>query len=84
VQAIRLVGGVCSGLLMAVGLNRMAQRTSRDAKDATGTRNRQMAYRGARSTCDGGRVKSGDVDPAPPVRYSSIRGSGSFTEVRRS
>jgi hypothetical protein len=43
-----------------------------------------MAYRGARSTCDGGRLKSGDVDPASPVRYCSILGSGSFIEVRRS
>jgi hypothetical protein len=40
-----------------------------------------MAYRGARSTCDGGRLKSGDVDPAYPVRYCSILGSGSFTGV---
>jgi hypothetical protein len=43
-----------------------------------------MAYRGARSTCDGGRLKSDDVDPASPVRLCSICGSGSFTEVRRS
>jgi hypothetical protein len=38
------------------GLNQMAQGASRDAQDATGTRNRQMAYRGARSTCDSDRV----------------------------
>jgi hypothetical protein len=62
----------------------MARGALRDAKDATGTRNRQMACRGARSTCDGGRVKSDDIDPASPVRYSSIRGSGSITEVRKS
>jgi hypothetical protein len=43
-----------------------------------------MTYRGARSTCDDGRLKSGDVDLASPVRYCSILGSGSFTEVRRS
>jgi hypothetical protein len=43
-----------------------------------------MAYRGARSTCDGGRLKSGDVDPMSPVMYGSILGSGSFTGVRRS
>jgi hypothetical protein len=59
---------VCSGLLMAVGFNQMAQGASRDAKDAIGTRNRRMAYRGARSTCDGGRLKSGNVDPVSPVR----------------
>jgi hypothetical protein len=30
-----------------------------------------------------GRVKSGEVDPVSPVRYSSIPGSGSFTEARK-
>jgi hypothetical protein len=79
-----LVGGVCSGLLTVVGLNQMALGASRDAKDAIGTRNRRMAYRGARSTCDGGRLKFGDIDLASPVRYCSILGSGSFTEVHRS
>jgi hypothetical protein len=62
----------------------MAQGASRDARDATGARNRRIAYRGAWSTCIGGRLMSGDVDPASPVRYCSIHGSGSFTEVRRS
>jgi hypothetical protein len=38
-----------------------------------------MAYRGARSMCDGGHLMSGDVDPASPVRYCSILSSGSFT-----
>jgi hypothetical protein len=28
-------------------------------------------------------VKSGEVDPVSPARYSSIPGSGSFTEARR-
>jgi hypothetical protein len=65
---VGLDGGVCSGLLTAVGFNQMAQGASLDAKDARGTRNRRMAYRGARSTCDGGQLKSGDVDPASPVR----------------
>jgi hypothetical protein len=69
---------------MAVELNQMAQGASRDAKDAIGTKNRRMAYCGAWSTCDDDRLKSGDVDPAPLVRYSSIPGSGSFTEVCRS
>jgi hypothetical protein len=62
----------------------MAQGASLDAKDAIGTRNRRMAYRGARSTCDDGRLKSGDVDLVSPVRWCSIRGTGSFTEVWRS
>jgi hypothetical protein len=46
----------------------MAQGASLEAKDAIGARNRRMAYRGARSTCDGGQFKSGDVDPTSPVR----------------
>jgi hypothetical protein len=35
-----------------------------------------MAYRVTRSTCDVGRLKSGDVDPASLVRCCPIRGSG--------
>ena len=31
----------------------------------------------------GGRMKSGDLDPASPVRQSSIPRSGSFTKARR-
>jgi hypothetical protein len=62
----------------------MSQGASRDVKEAIGIRNRQTAYRGAWSTCDGSQLKSRDVDPASPVRYCSILGSGSFTEVRRS
>jgi hypothetical protein len=59
---------VHSGLLTAVLLNQVAQEASRGAKDAIGARNRRTAYRGARSTCDGDRLKSGDVDPVSPVR----------------
>jgi hypothetical protein len=62
----------------------MAHGASWDAKDAIGTRNRQMAYNGAWSTCDDGRLKSGDVDVASPVRYCSILGSRSISEVRGS
>jgi hypothetical protein len=61
----------------------MAQEASRGAKDATSARNRKKDHRGARSTCAAGWVKSGDVDPVSPVRYSSIPGSRSFTEVHR-
>jgi hypothetical protein len=67
-QAVGLVGGVRSGLLMAVLLNPVAQETSRCAKDATRARNGRKAYRAARSTCTGGRLKSGDVDPVSLVR----------------
>jgi hypothetical protein len=59
---------VRSGLLTVVLLNPMAQEASRGAKDAIGAPNRRTAYRGARSTCASGRLKSGDVDPVPPVR----------------
>jgi hypothetical protein len=83
-QAVGLVGSVYSGLLTAVGLNQMAHGALRDAKDVIGTRNRRMAYRGARTTCGGDRLKSGDVDLASPARYCSILGSGSFTKVWRS
>jgi hypothetical protein len=46
----------------------MARGASLDATDAIGTRNRRMAYRGAQSTCGGGRLKSDNVDPASSVR----------------
>jgi hypothetical protein len=68
VQAVGLIGGVRSGLLTAVLLNPVAQEASRGAKDASSARNRRKAYRGAQSTCTGGRVKSGDIDPVSPVR----------------
>jgi hypothetical protein len=43
-----------------------------------------MAYRVPWSTCDGGRLKSDDVDPASPVRWCPIRGSGEANQrVRR-
>jgi hypothetical protein len=33
-----------------------------------------VAYRVARSTCDDGQLKSGGVNPAPPVRGCSVCG----------
>lgn len=82
-QAGALVGGVCSGLLTAVDFNPRAQGASQGAKETTRARNRRKTHRGARSTYTGGRVKSGEVDPVSPARYSSIPGSRSFTEARR-
>jgi hypothetical protein len=67
-QAGGLVGGVCSGLLTVVEFNSIAQGASRGAKEATSARNWRKAHRGARSTCAGGREKSGDVDPVSPAR----------------
>jgi hypothetical protein len=62
----------------------MARGASLEVKDAVGTRNRRMAYRVARSKCDSGRLKSGDVDPVSPVRWCPIRGLESFIELRGS
>jgi hypothetical protein len=74
---------VRSGLLTAVEFNPRAHGASRGAKDATHARNRRKTHRGARSTYSSSRVKSGEVDPVSPARYSSIPGSRSFTEARR-
>jgi hypothetical protein len=51
-----------------VSFNPMAHEASQGAMDATSARNQRKAHRGARSTCTGGRVKSGDVDPVSPAR----------------
>jgi hypothetical protein len=59
---------VRSGLLTAILFNQVAQEASWGAKVAIGARNRRTTYSGARSTRDGGRLKSDDVDPASPVR----------------
>jgi hypothetical protein len=76
------------GLAACIGGRARRRRVRRGAslefKDVVGTSNRRMAYRVARSTCDGGRLKSGDVNPASPVRWCPIRGLGSFIELRGS
>jgi hypothetical protein len=82
-QAGELVGGVCSSLSTAIHVKPRARGASRDANESTRARNRRITHRGARSTFAGGRVKSGDLDPASPVRQSSIPRSRSFTEARR-
>jgi hypothetical protein len=83
VQASELVDGECSGLSTAIQVNPRAHGASRGANESTHARNRRITYRGARSTFAGGRVWSGDLDPASLVRQSSIPRSGSFTETRR-
>jgi hypothetical protein len=82
VQAGELVGGGCSGLSMAIQFNPRAQGASRGANESTRARNRRITHCGAQSTFTGGRVKSGDLDPASPARQSSIP-RWSFTEARR-
>jgi hypothetical protein len=74
---------VCSGLLTVVEFNPRAQGASRGAMETTRARNRRKTHRETRSTYAGGRVKPGEVDLVSPARYSSIPGSGSFTEARR-
>jgi hypothetical protein len=54
----------------------MARGASLEFTDAVGIRNRRMAYRVARSTCDGGRLKTGDVNPASPLRWCLVCGLG--------
>jgi hypothetical protein len=82
-QAGELFGGVCSGLSTAIQVNPRARGASRGANESTRARNRRITHRGARFRFTGGRVKSGDLDLASPVRQSLILRSGSFTEARR-
>jgi hypothetical protein len=62
---VGLVGGACSGLLTAVDLNQSAWGASREVTGAVGARNRRVSHCAARSTCDGDRMKSGNVNQAP-------------------
>jgi hypothetical protein len=74
---------VCSGLSTAIYVNPRARGASQGANESTHARNQRITHRGARCTFAGGRVKSGDLDPASSVRQSSIPRSRSFTEARR-
>jgi hypothetical protein len=60
----------------AVKFNQIARGASLEVNGDLCARNRQVAHRVARSTCAGGRMKSGDVNPAPPVRWCSVQGLG--------
>jgi hypothetical protein len=60
-----------------------ARGASRGGKESTRARNHRITHREARSTFTGDWVKSGDLDPASPVRQSSIPRSWSFTKARR-
>jgi hypothetical protein len=76
VQAVGLVGDACSGLPTAVEFNQTAQGASLEVSGAIGARNQRVAHRAARSTCDSGRRKFGDVNPAPPTMWCLVRGLG--------
>jgi hypothetical protein len=67
-QAVGLVGGVCSGLLTAVGFNPKAQEASQGAKGSTRARNRRKTHHGARSTYASDLVKPDDIDPVSLAR----------------
>jgi hypothetical protein len=64
---VGLIGDACSGLLTAVEFNQIARGASLEVNGDVCARNRKVAHRVARSTCDGGQTKSGDVNPAPPA-----------------
>jgi hypothetical protein len=63
---------VCFGLLTAVELNQSARGASREVNGVVHARNRRVAHCAARSTCDDGRMKSDDVNPARPAKWCSI------------
>jgi uncharacterized membrane protein (UPF0136 family) len=67
-QAVRLVGGACSGLLTVVESNQSARGASWEVNDAVGARNLRMANQVIRFTRGGGRSKFGEVALASPVR----------------
>jgi hypothetical protein len=54
----------------------MGQRAPLGAREDVGARDLKMAYRNARSTRGGGRLKSGEGDLGPPVKLCRVRGLG--------
>jgi hypothetical protein len=54
----------------------MGQRGSWDAREDMGARNLSETHWIARSTCGGGRPKSGEVDLGPLVKSGRVRGLG--------
>jgi hypothetical protein len=73
---VGLIGDACSGLLTAVEFNQIARGASLEVSGVVGAKNQRVAHRVARSTCDSGRMKSGDVNPTPPAMWCLVRGVG--------
>jgi hypothetical protein len=53
-------------------LNPSARGASREVNGAVGARNRKVAHRAARPMRGGSRMKSGDGNPAPRVKWCSV------------
>jgi hypothetical protein len=51
-----------------VELNQSARGASQEVTGVVGVRNRRVAHHAARSTCDDGQMKFGDVNPAPSAK----------------
>jgi hypothetical protein len=67
-EAVGLVSGAFSGLLMVVELNQSAWEISWEGSDDVGARNLGMAHCVVWSTRGGGRMEFGDGDLVPPAR----------------
>jgi hypothetical protein len=67
-QAGKLVGDGDSGLTTATSFNLVSWGAPQEAREVVGASNWKMIYLVARSTCSGGWPKSGEGDPAAPVR----------------
>jgi hypothetical protein len=64
-----------------VELNQTARGAPLEVKGDLCARNLPVAHRVTRSSCTGGRAKSGDVNPAPPAMWSSVQGLGKLHRV---
>jgi hypothetical protein len=80
-QAGELIGCEESGLSRAQLTNQMGQRASPGIKEGVCVRNWTTAHRIARSTCTGGRPKSGEDDLGSPVKLCRVREPGKLHKL---
>jgi hypothetical protein len=76
---------VCSGQLTAVGFNQTARGASLEVNGDVCARNQRVAHRVARSTCAGGRTKSGTsghVVLGPRARGASLNSEEARRGIR--
>jgi hypothetical protein len=57
-----------------VEFNQTAQEASLEVKGDLCVRNQRVAHHAARSTCDGGRTKSGDINPVTLAMWCLVQG----------